>query len=82
MRGNWTPMKLWLISQDVNSGYDTYDSAVVSAETEDDARKAPPTDSKWFRADTEWADPKDVNVRYLGETTEPAGAICASYKAG
>ena len=31
-------MKLWLISQDVNSGYDTYDSAVVAAETEEEAR--------------------------------------------
>ena len=26
-------MKLWLISQDENDGYDTYDSAVVAAET-------------------------------------------------
>lgn len=27
-------MKLWLISQDQNNGYDTYDSAVVAAENE------------------------------------------------
>src|SRR6266550_3316382 len=31
-------MKLWLISQYVNAGYDTYDSAVVAAETEEEAR--------------------------------------------
>ena len=31
-------MKLWLISQDVNNNYDTYDSAVVAAETEEEAR--------------------------------------------
>lgn len=31
-------MKLWLISQDVNNNWDTYDSAVVAAETEDEAR--------------------------------------------
>lgn len=31
-------MKLWLISQRDNNGYDTYDSAVVAAETEEEAR--------------------------------------------
>ena len=35
-------MKLWLISQDVNNGWDTYDSAVVAAETEDEARNIYP----------------------------------------
>jgi hypothetical protein len=32
-------MNLYLIWQDVNVGYDTYDSAVVYAETEDEARQ-------------------------------------------
>lgn len=31
-------MKLWRISQNVNNGWDTYDSAVVAAETEEEAR--------------------------------------------
>lgn len=31
-------MKLWVISQTANDGYDTYDSAVVAAETEDEAK--------------------------------------------
>lgn len=31
-------MKLWLISQSVNNNWDTYDSAVVAAETEEEAR--------------------------------------------
>lgn len=31
-------MKLWRISQDSNSGYDTYDSAVVAFDTEEEAR--------------------------------------------
>lgn len=35
-------MKLWLISQGVNNGYDTYDSAVVAAETEREARETYP----------------------------------------
>lgn len=35
-------MKLWLISQDTNDDYDTYDCAVVSALTEQDARMTHP----------------------------------------
>lgn len=36
-------MNLYLISQDINSGYDTYDSAVVAAESEKDAREIHPS---------------------------------------
>jgi len=36
-------MNLYLISQDLNNNYDTYDSAVVAAKSEDDARKIHPT---------------------------------------
>jgi hypothetical protein len=35
-------MKLWLISQSENSNYDTFDSAVVAAETEEEARHTYP----------------------------------------
>ena len=35
-------MKLWCISQTDNDGYDTFDSAVVAAETESDARAIHP----------------------------------------
>lgn len=35
---------LWKISQDENSYYDTYDSAVVVAETEEEARKIHPSE--------------------------------------
>jgi hypothetical protein len=37
-------MKLWLISQSVNRDYDTYDSSVVAAKTEADARETHPAD--------------------------------------
>lgn len=37
-------MKLWKISQDSNIAYDTFDSAVVAAETEDEARNTHPGD--------------------------------------
>jgi hypothetical protein len=36
-------MKLFVISQDINTDYDTYDSAVVAAESEDDARTINPS---------------------------------------
>jgi alkanesulfonate monooxygenase SsuD/methylene tetrahydromethanopterin reductase-like flavin-dependent oxidoreductase (luciferase family) len=39
-------MKLWLISQRANSDYDTYDSAVVAAETEDEARNTNPANGQ------------------------------------
>ena len=35
-------MKLWLLSQDKNNDYDTYDSCVVVAENEEDAKKFAP----------------------------------------
>ena len=48
-------MNLYLISQDENIGYDTYDSAVVAAKSEKDARTIHPseyvthvTDGKWM----------------------------------
>lgn len=49
-------MKLWLISQDVNNDYDTYDSAVVAAETEQEARLTYPSNGFkgcWF-AEGRW----------------------------
>jgi hypothetical protein len=39
-------MKLWLISQNVNNNYDTFDSAVVAAETEQKARETYPSYSE------------------------------------
>jgi hypothetical protein len=37
-------LKLWLISQDANSDWDTYDSAVVVADSEEAARLIFPAD--------------------------------------
>lgn len=62
-------MKLWLLTQDQNRGYDTYDSAVVAAETEDDARKIWPGygDLKWVGEidDGYWADNKGKAGHYM-----------------
>lgn len=72
-------MKLWLISQDHNSGYDTYDSAVVAADSEEEARHTSMGDSNYV-----WAPPEHVNVEHIGEAAEGthAGIVCASFNAG
>jgi hypothetical protein len=82
-------MKLWLISQAVNEGYDTYDSAVVAAETEADARQIHPSlsldDGSGVPSPTwGWAPPDAVEAKYLGEAKDgtPKGVICASFNAG
>lgn len=89
-------MKLWLISQTVNNDYDTYDSAVVAAKTEEEAQRMHPLggrditdraqDNPYQRdGDDGWVrDPGAVFVAYLGEAKKGTkqGVICASYNAG
>jgi hypothetical protein len=73
-------MKLWLISQDFNTGYDTYDSAVVAAETEDDARNMNPSDY----SNGCWCQPEHVDVQLLGDALQGTekGVVLASFNAG
>lgn len=47
-------MNLYLISQTVNSSYDTYDSAVVAAENEHDAARMNPNPTYEWRDDGGW----------------------------
>ena len=79
-------MKLWHISQTENGGYDTYDSAVVAAETEDAARVTMPSENEGFgKAYGAWCSgPDKVTVELIGEAVEgtKAGVICASFHAG
>lgn len=88
-------MKLWLLTQNVNTGYDTYDSAVVAAETKEDAVWVHPDkynqwddylckslNEDWYET---WARfPEEVIAFCIGETTTyDAGAVvCASFNAG
>jgi hypothetical protein len=85
---------LWKITQSENLGYDTYDSAVVVAETEEQARKVHPSeygeadrDGKWPAA-YGWASTwKNVSAERLAplpaESEYKAGAvIVASFNAG
>jgi hypothetical protein len=79
-------MKLWIISQTVNNNYDTYDSAVVAAETEEEARNILPSGGNWDEARRYggWASkPSEVTVEYLGTTDRDiSGVILSSFNAG
>lgn len=49
-------MNLYLISQNINDGYDTFDSAVVAAESEEQARHtSPDLYRKWNKDVGAWA---------------------------
>ena len=83
-------MKLFLISQNEHTSYDTYDSAVVAAEYIDEARNMDPSGEngelmKWDKKSWAWCSSPDlVKVKYLGEAAVgiKQGVICASFNAG
>ena len=89
-------LKLYNISQTVNTGYDTYDSAVVVAESEDAAREIHPDGigakwdgKKWKSERTTgmwtWCAPEDVKVEFVGipdERFKSGDIVCASFNAG
>jgi hypothetical protein len=79
-------MKLWKLSQKVNNNYDTFDSAVVAAETKEDARLIHPGEKEWNGTmDRYWCDAERVIVEYLGETDRVIPnktVIVASFNAG
>ena len=77
-------MKLYLISQTEVQGFDTYDSAVVCANTEEDAKNIHPNGGVAGDSYIEWCSPAAVTVKYLGqaEGNLAAGVVCASFNAG
>ena len=79
-------MNLYLISQDKNDDYDTYDSAVVIAENEHKARLTHPSGREWNGKESingSWVDSKLVIVELIGESiAETPGVVCASFNAG
>jgi hypothetical protein len=81
-------MKLYLLSQDDNNGWDTYDSCVVCAESEDDAKTITP-DGGVFQNISQynggWArNFSSIKCEEIGLANEnqKRGVICASYNAG
>ena len=88
-------MNLYLIKQDTNNDYDTYDSAIVVATSEEEARTIHPAGHRWIseteRWDTDWrvpyswVYPENVKVQLIGIATTDAKAgdvILASFNAG
>jgi hypothetical protein len=81
-------MKLYLITQEVNNDYDTYDSAVVCAENEDKARMIHPGVIEDWDGEQKtwstWCSSKDVDVRLIGTARKGIleGVVCASFNAG
>ena len=77
-------MNLYKISQTENTGYDTYDSAIVAAPDEKSARETNPNGRIFAAADlgNAWvSSPDQVEVELIG-TAAPgiqAGVILASF---
>jgi len=64
-------MKLYLISQDVNNAYDTYDSAVVAAKSEEEAKAIHPSPQFYVSQSDGWAHIYfDGTTKYEGERTD------------
>ena len=83
-------MNLYLISQDENQDYDTYDSAVVAAEDEHSARLTNPEGMSagevWdgtVDSYSAWTNAGNVSVKLIGvSNSDVAGVICSSFNAG
>lgn len=80
-------MNLYLLTQNVNTGYDTYDSAIVAAKDEDSARKINPSEFSKFGGYNAWdwaISPEQVTVKLIGKATKGTleGVILASFNAG
>ena len=70
---------LWLVTQDPVTAWSTYRSAVVVAETEQEARGILPTSKMLISGAITWCTPEYVSVHYLG-IAEPGleGVICVN----
>jgi len=80
-------MNLYLLSQDFNCDYDTYDSVIVCAENEHEAKRIHPDGDidKWTKQYPTWAyEPHQVSVKYLGvaDASIGRGVVLASFNAG
>jgi len=80
-------MNLYYLSQDDERGYDTYDSCIVAAESEEAARQIRPG-GEWedtYTYSSTWArKPERVKVELIGTAVEGtvAGIVLASFNAG
>ena len=82
-------MKIFRLSQEVNRGYDTYDSVIVCADSEEDAKTIHPNGYEFnkhlYPNSNPWCNEiESVKVEYIGEAKEglPRGVVLASFNAG
>ena len=79
-------MNLYLISQTVNREYDTFDAAVVAAESEEIARGINPSASMFTEPDDldSWCAPEHVSVKLIGAAAPgiSSGVVLGSFNAG
>ena len=80
-------MNIYLIRQEKVTGYETYDSAVVIAESEEAAASMHPEGKILPRVcNHTWVNsPEEVEVTFLGvaaETHNGQEVVCASFNAG
>ena len=82
-------MNIYLISQDQNIGYDTHDSAVVVAESEEEARSIHPggyaldDQEQWDGIWSTWTNKEHVKVELIGKAiNRNTGVVLASFNAG
>ena len=84
-------MNLYLIRQNMNCGYDTYDRAVVIANSEEEAKTIHPQGFRWENGSWNtrwscyaWCHPEHVTVELIGTTTSgnTGDVIIASFNAG
>lgn len=86
-------MKLWLLTQETNNDYDTYDAVVVAAHTEESAKLIHPNEyppKEWAdvgpldRPYGAWTSKGNVKCKLIGEAVSGtrSGVICASFNAG
>ncbi len=80
-------MKIYLLSQDDNNNYDTYDSIIVCAESEEDARTITPYGGPFVENErcSSWAKKSSaISCEEIGEANDKQirGVIIASFNAG
>lgn len=74
-------MNIYKISQTINNGYDTFDSVIVAAVDQNEARKMRLCE----KFSSSWSDPEYVTVEYIGlgaiQYRKPE-IVLASFNAG
>lgn len=82
-------MKIYLLSQDDNNDYDTYDSIIVCAENEQDARTIAPNGEVFIEKEgvgyTSWArKAENIKCEEIGTANEnqKRGVVLSSFNAG